>query len=803
LDQVRARPEVEMASGRLHSLAILTHGEDRRYFDVLGVDPTTDNQLRPQNYGEGGPLTGRNDEMVVDASIAQVLHFKLGDKVKFAEKDNLSEKETAPRMLTVVGIIQRPTIELIARPTVFVSLASLAKDMGITPEYSVIDLKLKESAGIEDYDQYAMSLGKILGPAVEVTPGTTPKAKLSDLGRTLRIMLIILSTMSAFCAALIIGTTLSVGIQERIRQFGHLRCIGASRGQLVQFLLGDAAVMLIIGELIGAALGIASSAALVAYFPQFFLAYHISLGSLLIAGFCGALATMLGAVIPIWQVTRVSPMAAVTAVANQTRPGRVWQAAALGALCLVLQAGLWLLIPSRDWRFYTYVGLGIPLIFTGWCLLAPGVLVFSERFGAGLVSRLFFVRPSLLRHAWSRTPWRAGAMIAALMIGVTLFTAVRARGQSILISWTTPARIPDLIIKSFSGISDKRLEMIRQENPEFGDITMMDYFGVHLTGGLFQLGALFGAGETTFIAVDPPAMARMVELEYIQGDPATAVKQLTDGQHIFVSKEYHNVRKLGVGDKLTFRAADGKPVEFTIAAVVTSTGAELTKNFFDLRQGFSEQSVASVIGSLGDAHKYFKLGDPTIMLVNVKPEYSQPEQVKSLLKRLDAPASGLHSVSSTELKTSLSNLIKRIMNGMTVIALGALCMASLGVANMVIASIHAKRFEFGVLRAIGAGRWQLVRLVLAEVTLIGIVAGVLGAAAGFHFAFMATQIDWLLVGLPTSFLALKPVSAILTAMVFVALAILLTTLLAWLASLVPAIRGAVTAQRTLLASGRV
>ena len=37
----------------------------------------------------------------------------------------------------------------------------------------------------------------------------------------------------------------------------------------------------------------------------------------------------------------------------------------------------------------------------------------------------------------------------------------------------------------------------------------------------------------------------------------------------------------------------------------------------------------------------------------------------------------------------------------------------------------------------------------------------------------------------------------------VMVSIMLTTLLAWLASLVPAIRGAMTAQRTLLAAGRV
>src|SRR5206468_4739611 len=97
---------------------------------------------------------------------------------------------------------------------------------------------------------------------------------------------------------------------------------------------------------------------------------------------------------------------------------------------------------------------------------------------------------------------------------------------------------------------------------------------------------------------------------------------------------------------------------------------------------------------------------------------------------------GYMCFSSAELKSSLTSLLSRIIDGLSIIGIGALCVASLGVANMVIASIHARRFEFGVLRAIGTGRFQLVRLVLAEVTLIALVAGTLGAAAGLHYAYM-------------------------------------------------------------------
>jgi putative ABC transport system permease protein len=498
---------------------------------------------------------------------------------------------------------------------------------------------------------------------------------------------------------------------------------------------------------------------------------------------------------------RVPPMAAVTAVATQTRPRRVWMAGGMGIVCLAMQATLWLCVPWREARFYLYVVLGIPLVFTGWCLLAPSILLLVESLGAQVLGRLFGVRPTLLRHAWSRTPWRAGAMIAALMIGVTLFTAVRARGASLLASWTSPAKIPDLIVKSFSGgLDEQRIGRLRKEHPEFREIGLFDFFSVRLNTSVFQLGSLLGEGDTNFIAVDPVVFSRMVEMDYVQGDRETAMKQLAEGRHILVSKEFYNVRKLGVGDKLVFRGADGKPVEFTIAGVVASTGVELVKNYFDLRTTFAERAISSVLGTIDDGQKYFKLGTPTLMLANVSTDTMEDGAMVKFQEKLTWE--GMQSVSSVELKTALRKIIEQIMNGLSVVGVGALCVASLGVANMVIASIHARRFEFGVLRAIGAGRSQLVRLVLAEVTLVGGVAGILGAGAGLHFAFMATRVDFLLIGFPTNFLATDFPHVLLNIAELMSLAIGLTTLLAWLASLAPAVRGSLQAQRTLLASGR-
>ena len=64
------------------------------------------------------------------------------------------------------------------------------------------------------------------------------------------------------------------------------------------------------------------------------------------------------------------------------------------------------------------------------------------------------------------------------------------------------------------------------------------------------------------------------------------------------------------------------------------------------------------------------------------------------------------------------------------VAYAAMAVASLGVTNTVMAGIRTRRWQFGVLRSIGVTRSQLLRLVLSEASLLGIVACVMGLAAG-------------------------------------------------------------------------
>ena len=70
-----------------------------------------------------------------------------------------------------------------------------------------------------------------------------------------------------------------------------------------------------------------------------------------------------------------------------------------------------------------------------------------------------------------------------------------------------------------------------------------------------------------------------------------------------------------------------------------------------------------------------------------------------------------------------------------------LLVTSLGVVNTVVASVRARRWELGVLRAVGVSRSALIRMVVAEGILIGLVTCLISLAFGLLAGWCGTGIS--------------------------------------------------------------
>jgi putative ABC transport system permease protein len=109
------------------------------------------------------------------------------------------------------------------------------------------------------------------------------------------------------------------------------------------------------------------------------------------------------------------------------------------------------------------------------------------------------------------------------------------------------------------------------------------------------------------------------------------------------------------------------------------------------------------------------------------------------------------------------------------------------------AGIRTRRWQFGVLRSIGLTRSQLLRLVLAEAALLGMVACALGLTAGGVLAVDAHALQIRLIGYN------PPIEVPWT---MIALGVGVVMFIALGASLWPAVHVARTEPLRLLQAGR-
>jgi putative ABC transport system permease protein len=99
-----------------------------------------------------------------------------------------------------------------------------------------------------------------------------------------------------------------------------------------------------------------------------------------------------------------------------------------------------------------------------------------------------------------------------------------------------------------------------------------------------------------------------------------------------------------------------------------------------------------------------------------------------------------------QIKEKIETSFGQLLMMASTVALAAMAVASLGVTNTIMASVRSRRWQFGVLRSVGVTRSQLLRLVLAEAGLLGIVGAALGLACGLDVAVSANRLAANVIG---------------------------------------------------------
>jgi putative ABC transport system permease protein len=150
------------------------------------------------------------------------------------------------------------------------------------------------------------------------------------------------------------------------------------------------------------------------------------------------------------------------------------------------------------------------------------------------------------------------------------------------------------------------------------------------------------------------------------------------------------------------------------------------------KKTFRVTGIIEKTGGQDDAYIYMPVS--TVQRMLKKPEnltaigvqVSEPDSLYKIAEELSLKVPGIQIVTMNQVMKSLADLANsaRIMN--LSIAVIAIIISAVGVMNTVLMAIFERTQEIGMMRAIGASRLDIVRIILSETILMTTAGGVLG-----------------------------------------------------------------------------
>lgn len=720
LPRVKQTPGVKLAAG-----AIFTPGG---FFDSEGdkignkfapkfISSTLPGSLESLTYVEGHPPRGPA-EASLDKAAAETSGLSLGERIKLIGQGSA-------RSFELVGF----------------SRLGGASFGGASIAQVTLPVAQRLTHKVGRFDQISVAAAKGVSPetlkrriAREMPPGVKVETAQENADRGseeirenlsfLQIFLLVFAFIAILVGSFLIFNTFSITVAQRISEFGMLRTLGASRRQI----LADVVVEALAIGLLGAILGIGGGLLVAMLLNALLEAFEIDLPTTslvlksrtaIVALLVGTVVTLLASLVPAVRSTRVPPLAALRATAPV--PSRRRRLLGIVASLLLGVAGLAMILIGLFGS--ASAGTAAGLIGGGAVVMVFAVSFFSPHLVRPLAAiagwpleRARRLLGRLSRENAQRNPSRTAVTAAALMIGLTVvaFVAVFAAGLK--------SSVAQVVDENFAG------GLVIQNSDGFSPIPAGAAQAARRAPGVSAVATirreqakLLPGGSGTRVSAPSRDIQRLVDLEWKRGGPAT-LRRLRDGQAI-VSEGFAADHGLAVGDRFRLLSQTRRRPVFEVAGEFASK-LEVFGSVL-----ITQAAMARELGQRQD----------TIDFVETAPN-ANPAEVQALLtKGVEEAFPVAEVLNQQELKESREEQVDQLVNLVYALLLLAIVISLFGIANTLALSIHERRRELGMLRAIGMTRRQVRTMIRYEAVITALIGAILGMALGLVFAALIAQ----------------------------------------------------------------
>jgi putative ABC transport system permease protein len=640
----------------------------------------------------------------------------------------------------------------------FLRLADAAKVLGRPDLVTRIELALAPGA---DREQVRRLVQERVDSRAEVQTPQSNESSVNDVMAGVELSFLIGGACALVVGMFLVYNALSVTVAERRHDIGILRSLGATRVQIAGLFTLEACFLGLAGSALGVPVGWGIAFLVVGPFQHIISDLFVPVQSanlpplgpdlILLAVGAGTATALLAALVPARQAASEEPADAV-----RRAPRRLgWLFPILhAAVSVLIVVGGFGLFFFRDYLPARVGTFGAPVVMLlGMLVATPLIAAVLARLIQPLSRFCLGVPERLAADNLARSPGRTGLVIAALAADVALMvqtSGVMRSSEDTILDWIDQSLAADLFVSANGPVTsgsqsltmDEGIGKLLESLPEVTKAVPVRFQRVGFHDKMVALVALDAAAFS-----DPEFLHRPtagMELFPRLREPATAL----------VSDNFAALYGVRIGDHIAVRGPR-RPVELTVIGTLLDYTWNRGTVYIDRSQYVGEFADAGV----------------DVFDVFLRPGQS-PEEVKTAIDlRWGAPES-LVVLTRDTLRDEVRRMIRQLYGIGYAQEVVVGIVAGLGVVTALLISVLQRRRELGLLRAVGASRLQVLRSVLAEAMLMGVI----GAAIGLVFGI---PMEWYIVRvllLNEAGFVLPVTIPWLEAGVVVALALLIATL---------------------------
>lgn len=705
----------------VRSIAPIVEGRaaiDGRYLNVLGVDVFAEREFRSYTLpvaeersvvGAESAFTTIREFLIVPGAVmlaadtAATLGLDVGADIEVVA----SGRRHAARLIgTLRAADQQPGNLLI------VDIATAQEWLGRTGYLSRIDVRLA------DPDNDAQALEALLPPGVRLLDAAGRTQTTAEMTSAFMTNLTAMSLLALLVGIFLIYNSVSFAVLQRRGLIGVLRALGLTRRQAFGLIVGEAAVLGIVGSLLGVAAGIWLGEELLALVSRSIndLYFRLSVTDVAISGWsvskgllAGIGATLVAATVPAWEAAGYQPGLSLRRSVVERRVGRL-APLLLGLGIAGILAALAILELSGDSLFAGLIALFALILGSALCI--PVLVRAITRACSPIVARLGGTSARLAIDGIGASLSRTGVAIVALAVAVSATVGVSVMVDSFRVAvsqWLGNTLQSDIYAGVPAGSLDP--ELVR-------DIVALEDVRAHSTSRRAWLESAQGRTRVIALQMAPQSYAGT---ELLGVDKDVAWRRFDDGA-VVVSQPYAYRNAVAAGDRISLPTGRGAR-DFEVAATYRS---------YDADQGAVVMSRATY-----DAHWDDEGVDSIGLYLAAGVD---DDAFMQRMRELSAGRQDIRMSSNREIRDLSLAIFDRTFVITDVLYWLAVGVAIIGILGAMLALQLERARELAVLRALGMTPGQLGGMVTLQSGLIGLLSGLAAVPLGLVMAWVLIDV---------------------------------------------------------------